>query len=77
MQQQDCEAVFENGVLRPLSNLQLNEGQCVKLTIASNSVAKPTPKKWPETGIIAQLTANPIKIEDFHPLTREEANERW
>jgi predicted DNA-binding antitoxin AbrB/MazE fold protein len=77
MPQQDCEAVFENGVLRPLSNLQLNEGQSVKLTIASNSIFKPTPKKWSETGIIAHLTANPIKIEDFHPLTREEANERW
>ncbi|MFM7787298.1 MAG: antitoxin family protein, partial [Microcystis panniformis] len=27
MPQQNCEAVFENGVLRPLGNLQLNEGQ--------------------------------------------------
>jgi predicted DNA-binding antitoxin AbrB/MazE fold protein len=77
MQQQNCEAVFENGVLRPLGNLQLNEGQSVKLIIVSNSISKPPVKKWSETGMIAQLTANPIKIEDFHPLTREEANERW
>jgi predicted DNA-binding antitoxin AbrB/MazE fold protein len=77
MQQQNCEAVFENGVLRPLGNLQLDEGQSVKLIIESNSISKPTPKKWSETGIIARLTANPIKIEDFHPLTREEANEPW
>ena len=77
MLQQNCEAVFENGVLRPLGNLQLNEGQCVKLIIKSNSIPKLSPKKWSETGIIAQLTSNPIKIQDFHPLTREEANERW
>ncbi|MDB9421678.1 antitoxin family protein [Microcystis aeruginosa CS-563/04] len=77
MPQQNCEAVFENGVLRPLGNLQLNEGQCVKLTIESNSISQLTSPKWSETGIIAQLTANPIKIEYFHPLTREEANERW
>lgn len=77
MLQQNCEAVFENGVLRPLGNLQLNEGQCVKLIIESNSISQLTSQKWSETVIIAQLTANPIKIEDFHPLTREEANERW
>ncbi|MFM7355306.1 MAG: antitoxin family protein [Microcystis aeruginosa] len=77
MLQQDCEAIFENGVLRPLSHLQLNEGQCVKLTIESNSISQLTSPKWSETGIIAQLTSNPIKIEDFHPLTREQANERW
>jgi predicted DNA-binding antitoxin AbrB/MazE fold protein len=77
MPRQNCEAVFENGVLRPLGNLQLNEGQSVKLIIESNSISKPPAKKWAETGIIAHLTANPIKIEDFHPLTREEANERW
>ena len=77
MPQQNCEAVFENGVLRPLSNLQLNEGQCVKLIIKSNSISQLNTPKWSETGIIAQLTSNPIKIEDFHPLTREQANERW
>ena len=77
MQQQNCEAVFENGVLRPLDNLQLNEGQSVKIIIVSKSISKASSNKWSETGIIAQLTANPIKIKDFHPLTREEANERW
>jgi hypothetical protein len=42
-------------------------------------ILKPLSKKkgFPQTGIIAQLTANPIQIEDFKPLTREEANERW
>ena len=33
MPQQDCEAVFENGVLRPLTSLQLNEGQSVRLVV--------------------------------------------
>ncbi len=75
MQRQNCEAVFENGVLRPLGNLQLNEGQSVKLIVESHSI--PKTKRFPEKGLIAQLTANPIKIEDFQPLTREEANERW
>jgi len=32
--------------------------------------------KFPATGIINNLTANPIKIVNFQPLTREEANER-
>jgi predicted DNA-binding antitoxin AbrB/MazE fold protein len=75
MQQQNCEAVFENGVLRPIGNLQLAEGESVKLIIESHS--SPKTKRFPEKGLIAQLTANPIKIEDFQPLTREEANERW
>ena len=75
MQQQNCKAVFENGVLRPLTNLQLTEGESVKVIIESHS--SPKIKRFPETGLIAQLTANPLKIEDFQPLTREEANERW
>lgn len=42
-------------------------------------ILKPLSKKkrFPQTGIIAQLTANPIQIDSFKPLTREEANERW
>jgi hypothetical protein len=42
-------------------------------------ILQPVPKKkrFPQTGIIAQLTTNPIQIPDFKPLTREEANERW
>ena len=75
MQQQNCEAVFENGVLRPIGNLQLAEGESVKLIIESH--LSPKTKRFPEKGLIAQLTANPIKIEDFQPLTRAEANERW
>ncbi|ACK72141.1 hypothetical protein PCC7424_3760 [Gloeothece citriformis PCC 7424] len=75
MQTQNCQAIFENGVLRPLDPLQLNEGESVTLMIKSSSRSQT--KQFPETGLIAQLTANPIKIEDFQPLTREEANERW
>ena len=71
--QQTCDAIFEKGVLRPLTNLQLNEGQSVKLIIESPSPSK----KLPEKGLISQLTANPIQITNFQPLTREEANERW
>ncbi|MTJ30002.1 hypothetical protein [Aphanizomenon sp. UHCC 0183] len=37
----------------------------------------PKKKHFPQTGMINQLTANPIKIADFQPLTREQANERW
>ncbi|MBU7587493.1 MAG: hypothetical protein KAF91_32495 [Nostoc sp. TH1S01] len=42
-------------------------------------ILKPLSKKkrFPQMGIIAQLTANPIQIDNFKPLTREEANERW
>jgi predicted DNA-binding antitoxin AbrB/MazE fold protein len=74
MQPQNCQAIFENGFLRPLAPLQLNEGESVTLIIKSSSRSQT--KQFPETGLIAQLTANPIKIEDFQPLTREEANER-
>lgn len=75
MQQQNCEAVFENGVLRPIGNLQLAEGESVKLIVESHSI--PKTKRFREKGLIVQLTANPIKIKDFQPLTREEVNERW
>ncbi len=37
MQQQNCEAVFENGVLRPIGNLQLAESKSVKLIVESHS----------------------------------------
>ena len=37
----------------------------------------PKKKHFSQTGMINQLTANPIKIADFQPLTREQANERW
>jgi predicted DNA-binding antitoxin AbrB/MazE fold protein len=74
MQQHNCEAVFENGVLRPIGNLQLAEGEFVKLIIQSHASAKI--KRFPKRGLISQLTDNPIKIEDFQPLNREEANER-
>ncbi|ELR99837.1 antitoxin family protein [Gloeocapsa sp. PCC 73106] len=75
MQPQNCQAIFENGVLRPLTHLQLNEGESVTLIIKSSSTSQA--KQFPETGLIAQLTANPIKIKDFQPLTREESHERW
>ena len=75
MQQQNCQAIFENGVLHPLTNLQLTEGESVKLIIQSHS--SPKIKGFPKEGLIAQLTSNPLKIEDFQPLTREDANERW
>ena len=75
MQQRSFNAVFENGVLRPLADFQLTEGQTVKLIIESESIKKK--KGFPTTGIIAQITANPIVIPNFHSLTREEANERW
>ncbi|MFM6356408.1 MAG: antitoxin family protein [Planktothrix sp.] len=75
MQQQSFDAIFENRVFRPLADFQLTEGQTVKLIIESESIKKT--KGFPKTGIIAQLTANPIMIPNFHPLTREEANERW
>ncbi|CAD5957869.1 hypothetical protein NO976_03059 [Planktothrix agardhii] len=73
--QQSFDAVFENGVFRPLADFQLTEGQTVKLIIESESMKKT--KGFPKTGIIAKLTANPLVIPNFHSLTREEANERW
>ncbi|MDM9383195.1 hypothetical protein QUB80_21100 [Chlorogloeopsis sp. ULAP01] len=53
---------------------EIRNAEMVQITIL-----KPTSKKkgFPQTGIIAQLTANPIQVAGFKPLTREEANERW
>ena len=65
MQPQNCQAIFENGVLRLLTPLQLHEGESVTLIIKSSSHS--STKQFPKTGLIAQLTANPIKIEDFKP----------
>jgi predicted DNA-binding antitoxin AbrB/MazE fold protein len=39
MQQQRCEAVFENGVLRPIGNLQLAKGESASLNFLK--VAQP------------------------------------
>jgi predicted DNA-binding antitoxin AbrB/MazE fold protein len=76
MQQQSFEAIFENGVFRPLiNNLKLIEGQTVEIIIQSNNIL--AKKSLPKTGIIAQMTESPLVIPDFTPLTREEANERW
>ncbi len=75
MKKQSFDAIFENGVLRPLINLKFTEGQTVKIIIQSDNIS--SKKCFPKTGIIAQLTANPLVISDFKPLTREEANERW
>ena len=75
MKKESFDAIFENGVFRPLINLKFREGQAVKIIVQfDNTLPK---KSFPETGIIAQLTANPLVISDFQPLTREEANERW
>ena len=38
--QQNCEAVFENGILRPLVNLKLKEGQPVRLIIEETTTLK-------------------------------------
>lgn len=76
MQQQTCEAVFTAGILRPLTDLQLEEGQAVKLIIESESIATPTKKGFPAGGLIDKLTIDPLSIADFYPLSREEANER-
>jgi predicted DNA-binding antitoxin AbrB/MazE fold protein len=75
MKKQNFDAIFENGFFRPLINLKFPEGQTVKIIIQSDNI--PVKKSFPKTGIIAQLTANPLVICDFKPLTREEANERW
>ncbi len=50
-----------------------------KAEIVQIVILKPSPKKkrFPQTGIIAQLTANPIQIAGFKPLIREDANEGW
>lgn len=77
MRRQNCEAIFENGVFRPLTDLQLQEGESVQLIIESESTKNSRKKHWTATGIIARLTAHPIPIANFRPLTREEANERW
>jgi predicted DNA-binding antitoxin AbrB/MazE fold protein len=76
MQQQTCEAVFTEGILRPLTDLQLEEGQAVTLIIESETVATSPKKGFPAGGLIDKLTIAPLQIPDFYPLSREEANER-
>ncbi|MGI0479456.1 antitoxin family protein [Geminocystis sp. CENA526] len=72
-QQQSLNAIFENGVFRPLTNFNFPEGEKVKITIEAEKMSK---KSFPQNGIIAQLTINPLKIPNFQPLTREEIHER-
>jgi predicted DNA-binding antitoxin AbrB/MazE fold protein len=72
-QQQSLNAIFENGVFRPLIKFNFPEGETVKITIESEKKPK---KSFSQNGIIAKLTINPLKIPDFQPLTREEIHER-
>lgn len=53
---------------------EIHNAEMVKIIILKPLSKK---KRFPQTGIITQLTANPIQIDNFKPLTREEANERW
>jgi hypothetical protein len=53
---------------------EIRNAKMVQIVILKPSLTK---KRFPQTGIIAKLTANPIQIAGFKPLTREEANERW
>ena len=53
---------------------EIRNAEIVQIVILKPLLKK---KRFTQTGIIAQLTANPIQIASFKPLTREEANERW
>lgn len=53
---------------------EIHNAEIVQIVILKSLSKK---KSFPRTGIIAQLTANPIQIASFKPLTREKANERW
>ncbi|BAY27767.1 hypothetical protein NIES2100_75920 [Calothrix sp. NIES-2100] len=53
---------------------EIRNAEIVQIVILKTN---PSKKSFPKTGIIAQLTANPIQVVGFKPLTREEANERW
>ena len=48
---------------------ELNEGDAVKLVVMK------TDKKFPEDGIIAELTKHPIEAKGIRQLTREEIYE--
>jgi hypothetical protein len=53
---------------------EISNAEIVQILILKTSANQ---KSFPKTGIIAQLTANPIQIAGFTALTREQANERW
>ncbi|HEY9799047.1 MAG TPA: hypothetical protein V6D25_01710 [Leptolyngbyaceae cyanobacterium] len=53
---------------------EISNAEMVQVVILKASSQK---KCFSPTGIIAQLTTNPIQIQDFQRLTREQANERW
>ena len=51
------QAVYENGVLRPLAPLGLSEGQQVRVTVASEE--SPTPQG--AASILAEIAALPVE----------------
>ena len=64
-------AKIKNGTIRiPPSHIKELEGE------AEVIVLKRERSKRDGTGKIHQLMDNPIKVKNFVPLTREEANER-
>lgn len=73
MKVKNVDAVFEHGVFRPLDKCDFQEGELVEINIKTKKEFK---KGFPENGIIAKLTRNPLVIPNFKPLTREEIYER-
>jgi hypothetical protein len=61
----------QDGIIKIPDEYQqdLGKTEIVEVTIVSK-------KKTANTGIIAALIKNPILVENFKPLTREEAHER-
>ena len=64
-------STIQDGMIKIPDEYQqdLNNAEHVEVTVISK-------KKTAKTGIIAELIENPIIVEDFKPLTREEAHDR-
>jgi hypothetical protein len=70
----EFQAKIKNGVIEIPGEYsqELNDSEMVEVTI-KRIVKK---KRIAKTGIIARLIENPILVENFKPLTREEAHDR-
>ena len=60
-----CDAVFENGVLRPLTPPELREGEKVEILIVSRGGATtPYAESESAAAALARIAALPLQVED-------------
>lgn len=75
MQAIEFDATVQEGSIPLPNSADLPTGQTVKVVVMYD-LADTSDQPWPRDGAVARLARNPLVIEGFTPLSRDEAHER-